>query len=219
MSEFVVHTIPGSPFARAVLIALEEKSAKYRVVPVAPGALRTDEHLALHPFGRVPVLEHGEFRLFETSAILRYLERVLPTPALIPAESRAAARMDQVMNINDWYLFQGVGNVIVFQRVIRPRILGQPADEEAIAVAMPKAHRVFDELDRQLRDRPFFAGSSISLADVIVAPGVDFFRATPEWAPLTAKTPNLCGWLDRMNTRPSMAATTWERVAEMAKAA
>ena len=53
MSEFIVHTIPGSPFARSVLATLEEKGATYRVVPVPPGTMRSAEHLARHPFGRV----------------------------------------------------------------------------------------------------------------------------------------------------------------------
>ena len=59
MSEFTVHTIPGSPFARAVPATLEEKGASYRLAPMAPGARKSPEHLARHPFGRVPVLEHG----------------------------------------------------------------------------------------------------------------------------------------------------------------
>src|SRR5206468_6356077 len=120
MSQFIVHSIPGSPFGRAVLIALEEKGASYRLSPVAPGSFRSPEHLARHPLGKVPVLDHGDFRLFETQAILRYLDRVLPSPALTPADPRAAARMDQAMNINDCYLFNGVSNTIGFQRVVGP---------------------------------------------------------------------------------------------------
>jgi len=53
----------------------------------------------------VPVLEHDGFVLYETAAILRYLDRVLPDPRLTPADARRAARMDQLMSINDWYLF------------------------------------------------------------------------------------------------------------------
>jgi glutathione S-transferase len=127
--------------------------------------------------------------------------------------------MDQLMNINDWYLFQGAGNVIAFQRVIGPRLLGLATDETAIAAALPKAHLVFDELAHLLGDKPYFVGDEISLADVHLAPQLDFLSATPEWAPLTAKHANLIGWLARMNSRPSMAATTWERVNAKARAA
>src|SRR5215467_4116876 len=133
MNEFLVHIVPGSPFSRAVLAMLEEKRVSYQLAPVVPGTLRSPQHLSRHPFGRVPVLEHGGFRLYETQAILRYLERVLPRPALTPDDPQAAARMDQVLNVNDWYVFHGVGNVIGFQRIVAPRVMGAKPDEAAIA--------------------------------------------------------------------------------------
>jgi glutathione S-transferase len=219
MSAFTVHSIPGSPFGRAVLAALVEKGAQYRLAPVAPGALKSPEHLARHPFGRVPVLEHDGFMLYETQAILRYLDRVLPQPALTPTDPKRAARMDQVMNVNDWYLFHGVGNVIVFHRVIGPRVMGLAPDEAAIAAAMPKALTVFNELAHLLGDKRYFADDTLSLADLMVAPAVEFFTLTPEWSDLGAPHANLVAWLARMQARPSMKATTWERVSELAKAA
>jgi glutathione S-transferase len=219
MSEFIVHSVPGSPFGRAVFAALEEKGASYGLAPVEPGSLRSPEHLARHPFGRVPVLEHDGFLLYETQAILRYLDRVLPKPALTPADPRRASRMDQVMNVNDWYLYQGVGTVIVFHRVIGPRLMGLTPDEAAIAAAMPKALAVFNELAHLLGEQRYFAEDAISLADLLVAPAVELFTATPEWSVLGAPHANLESWLARMQARPSMQATTWERVSELARAA
>ncbi len=219
MQNFTIHSIPGSPFGRAVLVALEEKSARYRLSAVAPGTLKSPEHLSRHPFGRIPALDHGNFRLYETQAILRYVDRVLPQPSLTPTDPEAAARMDQLMNVNDWYLFQGVASVIGFQRIVGPRLMGLKTDEDAIAGALPKAHAVFEELARQLGEKPYFVGESVSLADVILGPQLDFLRETPEWEPLTDGHKNLRAWLDRMNNRPSMVSTTWERVAAMAKAA
>ena len=219
MSELTVHSIPGSPFGRAVLTTLEEKGASYRFAPLAPGGLRSPEHLARHPFGRVPVLEHDGFLLYETQAILRYLDRVLPNPALTPADPKRAARMDQVMNVNDWYLFHGVANVIVFNRVVGPRVLGITPDEAAIEAAMPKARAVFAELARLLGEKPWFTGDTLSLADLHVAPQIGFFTQTPEWSALGVPHKNLVAWLARMEARPSLKATTWERVSEMAQAA
>ena len=218
-SEFIVYSIPGSPFGRAVFATLEEKGARYSLAPVAPGTLKSEPHLARHPFGRVPVLEHDGFLLYETQAILRYLDRVLPAPPLTPTDPKAAARMDQVMNVNDWYLFPGVANVIAFQRVVRPRLMGLPADEAAIAEAMPRAHAVIAELSRLLGDQPYFTGGQLSLADLLVAPQLDFFKETPEWSALTAAAPNLVAWLGRMTARPSFKATTWERIAQLAQSA
>ncbi len=219
MSEFVVYSVPGSPYGRAVLATLEEKGGSYRLSPLAPGGSRSPDHLARHPFGRVPVLEHKGFMLYETQAILRYLDRVLPAPALTPTDANVAARMDQVMNICDWYLMQGVNNVIGFHRIIAPRLLGLTPDEAAIAAAMPRAHVVFDELSRLLGSKSYLADATLTLADILVAPHLEFLSWTPEWGPLTANCPNLVSWLDRMNARASFAATTWERVSELAEAA
>ncbi|HEX2365546.1 MAG TPA: glutathione S-transferase family protein [Bradyrhizobium sp.] len=219
MSEFTVHSIPGSPFGRSVLAMLEEKRAPYRLSPLAPGSLKTPEYLALHPFGRVPVLVHNGFKLYETQAILRYLDRVLPEPSLTPSDVKRAARMDQAMNVNDWYLFHDVGNVIIFQRVIGPQLMGLTPDEDVIKAAMPKAHAVYDELSRLLGAQPYFAGEAVSLADLMLAPAVEFFTIIPEWTVLGAPHANLVSWMKRMQDRPSMKATTWERVSELAKAA
>jgi glutathione S-transferase len=216
MSEFIVHTNVGSPFGRAVMATLEEKGASFRLERLG---FRSPERQALHPFGRIPILDHGGFRLYETQAILRYIDRVLPTPALTPSDPKSAARMDQVMNINDWYLYQNVATVILFQRVVAPRELNLPSDEEAIKAAMPKAHVVFDELAQLLGQQPYFAGDAVSLADLLVAPTMTFFSKTPEWSVLGAPHANLVAWLDRMQARSSMKATTFERLSQTGKAA
>lgn len=216
MSEFTVYSHPGSPFGRAVMATLEEKGAPFRLARLVA---KSPEHLALQPFGRIPILEHDGFRLYETQAIQRYLDRVLPDPQLTPDDPKRAARMDQVMNINDWYLFQGVGNVIIFHRVVGPRVLGTTPDEDAIKAAMPKAHVVFGELARLLGQQSYFAGDAVSLADLLAAPAMAFFAQTGEWSELGAPYANLVAWLERMQARPCMKATTWERLSEMAEAA
>jgi len=78
---------------------------------------------------------------------------------------------------------------------------------------------VFDELARLLGAQPFFAGDAISLADLMIAPQLAFFALTPEWSVLSAPHANLVTWLANMQARPSMTATTWERLSEMAEAA
>jgi len=217
--EFTVHSIPGSPYGRSVFALLMEKGARYRLAPVTPQTRKSEPHISRHPFGRVPVLEYDGFLLYETQAILRYLDRILPAPAFSPVEPRATARMDQLMNICDWYLFNGVNNVIAFQRFIRPRLLGEPTDMAAIAAAMPQARAVFNELSRLLGDSSYLAAEHVTLADIMVAPQLDFLAATPEWETLAAPAPNLVSWLARMNARESFTATTMERIAELANAA
>jgi glutathione S-transferase len=218
MPEVIVHTIPGSPFARAALATLEEKQVPWRIAPLRPGQHREPAHLSRNPFGRMPVIEHGDFTLYETQAIVRYIDRVWPQPALTPSEPRAAAQMDQAMNVNDWYLFQGCGNVIGFQRVVGPKLMGLTPDLVAIEAAMPNARRVFNELGRLLGDKPYFAGDQVSLAEMMLIPQMDFIAQAPEWTELTAALPNIVSWFERASSRPNFTATSWERVAAAARA-
>ena len=218
MASFVVHTIPGSPAARAVMAALIEKGASFRVAGLAPGAHKVEPHLSRHPFGKMPVLEHDDFTLYETQAILRYLERALPSPPLIPDDPKDAARMDQIVGISDWYLFQGVNRIIAFHRIVGPRLMGLTPDEAAISAAMPLAHVVCGELSRLLGNKAYLASQRMTLADLIVAPHMDFLAQTPEWTALTRERPSLIDWLGRMNERKCMQLTSWEPVAQLAKA-
>jgi glutathione S-transferase len=218
MESVIVYGVSGSPFTRSALLILEEKQARYTFRTIQ-GGLREPEHLARHPFGRIPVIAHDGFLLYECQAILRYLDRVLPGASLTPSEPRMAARMDQLININDWYLFQGVGNVIGFHRIVGPALLGLTPDEEAIKAAMPSAHRVFDELAHLLADSTYLTGDALTLADLLIAPALDFLQQTPEWEALAGRHVALLDWLERVRRRPSMTATTWERMAAMSHAA
>lgn len=206
MSEFIIYGIPGSPFLRSVQMGLEEKRAPYRLQAMNPGEHKSEAHLARHPFGRIPAFEHGDFRLYETQAILRYLDDVIPEPALEPADPRAAARMNQIIGINDWYFFPKAAAVIVFQRIIGPALMGITTDEAAVAAAVPLGQVCITELDRLLGAQPFLAGDQLSIADLMLAPQLDFFAATPEGKALLEGT-RLKDWLARMTARPSMIAT------------
>jgi glutathione S-transferase len=203
MSEFIVYGIPGSPFMRSVCAAMEEKGEPYRIHAFGPDEMRGAK---LHPFGRVPVIDHGDFRLYETQAILRYVDATFPKPALQPADPRALARMNQIIGINDWYLFPQVARIIVFQRIVGPVIMGTRPDEAVIAAAIPDADRCLNELDRLLGDQPFLAGDQLSLADLLLAPQLVYLAATPEGAKIMAGT-KLKAWLGRMEARASMQAT------------
>jgi glutathione S-transferase len=206
MSEFIVHGIPGSPFMRAVAATLEEKGAPYRIVALNPGEHRSETYRRLHPFSRIPVVQHGDFTLYETQAILRYIDAVIPEPALQPTDAKAAARMNQLMGINDWYFFPQVGVPVVFQRVVGPVIAGVTPDEAVIAAAQPNAANCIRVINDMLGHQAFLAGEALSLADLLLFPQLDYFGQCPEGRALMGGTA-LGGWLQRMAARPSLQAT------------
>jgi len=215
MSEFRVFGVPGSPYVRAALLGLEEKGADYRIERLDPTAGRGPDHLARHPFGRMPVLDHGDFRLYETQAILRYLDRVIPEPRLTPSDPKAEARMNQVIGIVDCYVMHDISSPIVFQRLIAPQF-GMPVDEARFAAALPRARVCIDETARLLGDQRYMAGETVSIADLLLAAHLDFVPSVDEGREMLARHPNLVAWLERMNARPSMINTTFETLMQTA---
>lgn len=206
-AEITVHGIPGSPFLRTVEIMLKEKGEPYDLRAMSPAEMKTAEHLGLHPFGRIPIFEHGDFTLYETQAIIRYLDDIVPSPSLTPEDPQQRARMNQIIGIIEWYFFPKVAAPIGFNRIIGPRLLGLPADETAIADAMPIARTCFAELDRLLGDKPYLTGNSVSLADIMLAAQLDLFENCAEGRELISGTIFLPAWLQRMRARPSFLAT------------
>ena len=207
MSEIQVYGIPVSPFLRSVEITLREKDVDYRLHPIKPGEHRQPEYLARHPFGRIPAFEHDGFTIYETQAIIRYIDEVFPTPPLTPGEPTGRARMNQVIGIIECYYFPKAGAPIGFNRIIGPRLLGLPGDEQAIAEAMPMARTCFEQFEQLLGDKVYLTGDSISLADIMLGAQLDLFLQCSEGRELIRQAGNLGRWLERMTARPSFAAT------------
>ena len=201
-----VYGVPGSPYLRAVLVGLEEKGAAYELVPIRGPESKQPEHLARHPFGRVPAFEHDGFSLYETQAILRYIDGAFPGAALRPSELKELARMDQLIGVCDWYLFPQVGVTIAFQRIVKPLLMGGTPDEEVIAKAIPSAERCFAVIAGFLHG-PFLNGAEPSIADIMIACHMSMLAATPECQTIMAKHPPLRDWLTRMEARPSLQKT------------
>jgi glutathione S-transferase len=207
MSSINVYGIPGSPFLRSVEIGLKEKGVDYQLHVMAPGEHKEPEHLARHPFGRIPAFEHDGFAIYETQAILRYLDDVFPNPPLTPGNPKQRTRVNQVIGIIEWYFFPKAVAPIAFNRIIGPRLLGVPGDEQAIAEAMPMGRTCFEVLDGILGDQAYVGGEWVSIADIMLAAQLDLFRECQEGRELIDSTKSLKPWLERMLARPSFVAT------------
>jgi glutathione S-transferase len=126
--------------------------------------------------------------------------------------------MNRLVGVTDSYLMADVGAGISFPRLVAPRV-GLPLDEARVARCLPRAGVCIGEVARLLGNQRFMAGDALSIADLMLAPHLDYFAQTPEGRRTFADHPGLAAWLERMRTRPSMAATTWDRLRAGAAAA
>src|SRR2546422_5064337 len=103
MSEVIVFGFPRSTFVHIVRLVLTHKAIPYTFRDLEP-EMGKPGHLALHPFNRVPILQHGDFTLYETSAIATYLDETFQSPALTPEDTGQRARMHQwISAVNSYY--------------------------------------------------------------------------------------------------------------------
>jgi glutathione S-transferase len=209
MTDPILFGAAYSVYVRAARLALAEKEVSYRLVEVdifaadGPPADYTERH----PFKRIPAFEHDGFRLYEASAITRYVDEAFPGPALMPNTPCARARVQQIISILDSYGYRPLIWDIFVERVRAPA-QGRGADEAKIAAAIPKARLCLRALEDLMDPKgPYLAGSDVSLVDLHAAPMFAYFSMAKEGAGLLAAQPHLLAWWETMRGRPSMAAT------------
>jgi glutathione S-transferase len=205
MSQPIVYGDAISTYVRSVRLALEEKGVAHTLVSVdlVKGQHKGEEHLARHPWGKMPAFEHDGNAFYEASAILRYIDEAFPGPALMPSTPADRARANQVMSINDSYGYPASITNIFIPRVLVPALGGQ-TDEAQVEAAKPQAALFLKEIGRLLGGANFFGGATLCLADLHLLPVLTYLSATPEGQAMLAKTPNITAWMNRMNQRKSV---------------
>ena len=197
-----------STYTRTARLAMEEKGADYRLeeVDLLGGATSQPAHLARQPFGKVPAFEHDGKRIYETVAIIRYVDRVFPGRPLQPSDPERAARMDQVMSIVDSYAYGAFIGKVFWQRAVVPMQGGQP-DVAVIEQATPIVERCLAEFARLKGEDSYLAGPDLSLADLYLAPVISHFQMTPDAEKSLQPHAGLRSWWQSMASRPSMQRT------------
>jgi glutathione S-transferase len=198
---------PWSINTRKALATVAEKGhdIPLTVVMLPKGEHKQPEHLKLHPFGKVPVLDDAGFVLYEARAINAYLDAVLDGPCLVPADPRVRARMDQWINIADAY-FVPAAHPLVVELLFR-RYLGGPQDQQAIAAGRVAVETPLDVLERTLAATPYVAGDAFTLADIHWMPYFEYLDKIGEGA-VVERRPHLAAWWQRVSARPA-----WQKVA------
>lgn len=208
MAAPVIYGPAFSTYVRTVRLALEEKPASYELVDVEvmKGAHKQPEHLARNPFGKVPAFSHDGFDLYETDAIVRYIDQAIPGQDLQPIEAQPRARMNQIIGIVDSFGYTCMITKVAVNRLIRP-MLGEKADEGTIKEALPTAELCLKEFERLMGNGKYLTGDKLSLADLFVVPLYHYLALTPEGQELLTPRGKIRAWWDLMRTRSSVIAT------------
>ena len=193
-----------SPFVRKVLAYAAEKGIDLDVQRVGPGDPNPDFRAA-SPFGKMPALRDGGYRLADSSAIVHYLEGKYPEPALIPADAELRGKTIWFEEFADTIL-TSCGAKMFFNRIVAPRFMGKPCDEEAVQAAeRDELPPVLDYLEKVVpADGGYMVGDALTIADIAVASPFANFRHTNTHID-RERYPRTVAYVERIMGRPSIA--------------
>jgi len=198
-----LYGISASPFVRKIRIALAEKGIAYDHDPVIPLSAGP-EYRKISPLGKIPAYRDGDVTIADSSVICAYLERTHPQPALYPSDTREFVRALWFEEYGDGGLVMIIGPNIFFQRVVNPKFLNQPCNEElvqkTISEELPK---YFDYLEGEVGEGGVIAGTRFSIGDIgLICPLMNLKFAGVD---IDAKRwPKLARYFDHVTARPSV---------------
>ena len=203
MSDPIVFGFPYSTFVHIVRLILTHKGAAYTFRDLET-EMGKPTHLALHPFNRVPVLQHDDFTVYETSAIAAYVDEAFAGASLTPQDVRLRARMNQwISAVNSYYYIYMIYHV-THERLVFPE-LGIASDEKVVAHALPKIETGLAVAERQLgHGKDFLLGDELSIADFYLLPSTFAFGLTAEGQAMYSKFPAFGRWRERMESLPAV---------------
>jgi glutathione S-transferase len=200
MATITLYGPAPSSYVRTARMTCVEKGVSHELAPIEFGS---DAHRALHPFLKVPILEHGSVRFYETQAIIRYLDAAFPGPSLVPSEPVALATMEQWISVHNCYLYGHLIKDYAFAYIL-PQLAGKEPDLAAAAAAVPGVEHDLGLLERGLAGKDWLAGR-FSLADLLVAPVVATVAVFPEGGKVLDRMANVRRWLTAIEKRESGA--------------
>lgn len=188
-----------SPFVRKVALMAAEKGMACELVVGSPGS-PNPEFAEASPFGKIPAIRDGDFTLADSSAIAHYLEAKQPSPALIPAEAQARGRAVWFDEFADTIL-AGAGIKILFNRLVAPRLLKLPYDEEVAKQGEAELPPMLDYLESVVPADGWLAGD-FSLGDIAVASMLRTLAYVGH-GPNASAYPRTAAWFARVAQRPA----------------
>jgi glutathione S-transferase len=142
----------GSVFTRYALMTLDEAGVAYDMVIVPLDQLKSADHLARHPFGKVPVLHDGDLELFETRAISRHIASHYDRQGtLYPSDPRTRALIEQWISVEQSY-FRSTEEIAI--QLVFSKLFGYQPDLEKARDATNRLKTTLEILDRHLSQHP-----------------------------------------------------------------
>lgn len=200
--------LSGSPFAWRVWLALEHKGIDYTldVLSSDAGDLKSERYLAINPRGKAPSIVHDGFALYESAAIIEYLEENFTGPSLWPHDPQARGNARRMMVETDFYLYPPL------RRILDELVLkvGVPPDRDVILAARKTVSENLALFAGYTRGT-FLAGELPSAADYALYPPTALLRRLSELHPsyelATAIPARLEAWRDAVRALPYFAKT------------
>lgn len=159
-------------------------------------------NVPMNPLGKIPAMKHGDFTLYESPAIVRYIDDTFDGPDLWPGDPKAAALCDQWLSVVCDSVVQSA-----LAGVIAPCFGIIPGTEESIAAGLERTARIVGIIDKHLADHRFLAGEAVTAADLFLVPIFFYFPEIEELKALGGASPNCLRWAREMGARPSVKAT------------
>jgi glutathione S-transferase len=202
MAGIVFHSMAESAYLWTAMLAAREKGVPYELTPLT---YRSPEHLKLHPFGKMPVMQHGDAYLYETAAIAHYIDKAFDGPALQPPDALGQANTIRWIGIVNSYVFP-VMNRFMKERLVKP-LWGAAPDNEFLDSAPEQLALQMRLIDEAVSDGGYLVGGELTLADCFLLPDLLFYGITDEGRDHLKQFKNARAWLGRMMARPSFAQT------------
>ena len=192
-----------STYTRVACMVCEEKGIEY-VLTEKP--LHAPEIRAIHPFGKMPVLRHGDVELFESKAIATYLDKSFPAPFVFPSDPRLAALTEQWVSLVNTVIDRTLVRTYLFA-YIAPKTADGTPDRDAIAAVMPAVREQIGVLDKAVARTGYLVGEEFTFADINLLPILHRVRQAPEGRRAVAAAKHLSRYYERHATRPSFERT------------
>ena len=192
-----------STYTRVVCMVCEEKGIDYTLTEKP---LRAPELLAIHPFGKMPVLRHGDVALCESKAIASYLDRSFADPYVFPSDPRLAALTEQWVSLVNTVIDRTLIRIYLMA-YIAPKGAGGKPDREAIDAVMPAVREQVKILDKAVADTGYLVGDRFTFADINLLPLLHRVRQAPEGAEIIGAATHLARYYQQHAARPSFTRT------------